>query len=91
MYLVGIGFISAAAALVYVVFVAVAWWWSGSQYVGWGAQAMPYAAMLWVALRWARLMGLALVGWLLLVVLVTWPRFPHKAVEFLRGIADIFK
>ena len=90
-YLTGAGCVPLSVAVGYALLVAAIWWWSQSPYVGWGAQAIPYAAMLWVALRWVRWLGVFLVGWLLLVVVVTWPRFPHKTAEFLRGMKALFR
>jgi phosphatidylglycerophosphate synthase len=61
-----------------------------SIHVGMLVQAPPYAMMLYVALRFATLQGGIAVAWILLAVIVTWPRFPNETVPgFLRGMREL--
>jgi len=63
-------------------------------FLRWGIQRSPgmlfqtpiYAWFLWITLRDARSYGLALIGWILTIIIVTWPRFPKQVIPgFLAG------
>ena len=61
-----------------------------SRQLGMVVQAPPYAGIIYVALRDAQNYGLLAVGYVLLVVAATWPRFPQVVVpQFLEGIRDL--
>ncbi|HIC88759.1 MAG TPA: CDP-alcohol phosphatidyltransferase family protein [Anaerolineae bacterium] len=55
-------------------------WHYRAPVLGMALQAPPYGGMLWVALRQAFLYGLLAIGWIVLTVIVTWPRFPRQVV-----------
>ncbi len=53
-------------------------------------QAPIYGWLIYVALGAERLWGWALVGWVTLAVVLTWPRFPRMIIpEFLAGMASV--
>jgi len=91
-YLALAGFLSTWLAVAYVLAAAAALWHSGSLHLAWGVQALPYGAMIWTAWQVAPPYGLLLVAWIGLVLVATWPRFPHRVLpEFLAGMRDLFK
>ncbi|MGB8952343.1 MAG: CDP-alcohol phosphatidyltransferase family protein [Candidatus Aminicenantales bacterium] len=92
LYLWLAGFLSTAIGAGYLIFSCASLWLTGSMYVGWGIQVVPFAAMIGTAVVHARPFGWMLIAWLCIIVVVTWPRLPReKAPEFLRGIALLFR
>lgn len=92
-YLVGAGFLAPVYALAYVLL-----WGLIFQRWGWRREpAMLFQApiYLWfivVALRDATIAGWCLVGWILAVVALTWPRFPQEVVPgFLAGMQSVLR
>ncbi|MCD6401936.1 MAG: CDP-alcohol phosphatidyltransferase family protein [Anaerolineales bacterium] len=66
--------------------------WTRSVHVAWAVQAIPYLMMIITVYVYTKVFAIILVTWLLLVTLVTWPRFTQEKVpEFLGGIAKLFK
>ena len=54
-------------------------------------QAPIYGWFLFIVLRYEPAQGLLLVGWIAVLVLITWPRFPREVVpDFLNGMKLIF-
>jgi cardiolipin synthase len=89
-YLTLAGYLTLKAALGYVVVCVVVLWYFRSPHLGWTIQAPPYAGMVYAALRDAPRYGLMIVGYLVLVVVVTWPRFPQRVVpQFLEGMRNL--
>ena len=65
-------------------------WHYRSQHVAWAIQALPYAAIIYTALRYALPYGLAAVGYILLMLIATWPRFLQVTIpQFFRGIGSL--
>jgi cardiolipin synthase len=61
-----------------------------SRQLGMVVQAPAYAGIIYVALHDAQSFGLAAVGYVLLVVAATWPRFPRVVVpQFLDGMRTL--
>ncbi len=61
-----------------------------SRQLGMVVQAPPYAGIVFVALRDARNYGWLAVGYVLLVVAATWPRFPKVVIpQFLDGMRNL--
>ena len=90
-YLTLAGFLSPWLAVAYGLAAAVALWRFGSAHLAWGVQALPYGAMIWTSWRMVPTCGLLLVGWIVLVVVATWPRFPrHTLPGFLNGVRDLW-
>ena len=52
-------------------------------------QAPVYGWFIWTALRQAPAAGLWLVGWILAMLVITWPKFPNEVIPgFLAGMRD---
>ena len=84
------GFIPIWGSATYALIAAALMYHFRSQHLGWAIQAPPYAVMLYVALRYAPLHGGIAVAWIVLTVIVTWPRFPQETVPtFLRGMRNL--
>jgi len=67
-------------------------WYFKSEYLAWAFQAPPYGMMILVALKHAPTYGMLLIVWIVIVVIITWPRFPKYTLpEFLRGMRALFK
>lgn len=91
-YLTFAGFIPPWAGLAYLLISAVLLWITRSSAVGMVLQAPPYGLMLYLALHHGLLVGSVAIAYLLLVIIVTWPRFPKQTVPgFLRGMRDLGK
>lgn len=89
-YLTFARFVPLWAGLTYLLISVALLWYLRSTYIGMAVQAAPYAVMLYVALRYATLQGAIAVAWLVLALIVTWPRFPNETVpNFLRGMRDL--
>lgn len=55
-------------------------------------QAPIYGWFIWTALRHAPIYGLSMMVWIILVVIITWPRFAKEVVPgFLQGFQAIRK
>jgi len=89
-YLTLSGYVSIAIALSYVSMTGALVWRFRSRSLAMAAQAPVYLIVLYLALRDAPLYGALAVGWILLVTVVTWPRFPEMVVpEFLQGMREL--
>ncbi len=65
--------------------------WTRSIHVTSAFMAISYGTFLGISLRDVPSSGALLIGWLIFLVIVTWPRFLHKADEFLKGMRDLFQ
>jgi hypothetical protein len=91
-YLVLAGFVSPTIALGYGLGCAVLLGQTRSRHLAWAVQAPPYAAIILFALRDVPNYGLIAVGYVVLIVVATWPRFPRVVVpQFLAGVRDLAK
>lgn len=89
-YLTFSGYVSPAIAVSYILMTGALIWRFRSRALAMAAQAPVYAIMLYVALRDAPTCGALAVGWILLAVIVTWPRFPKTVVpEFIQGMREL--
>lgn len=89
-YLTLSGYLTLKAAVGYVVVCAALLWHFRSLHLGWAVQAPPYAGMFYAALRDAPRYGLMAIGYVALVVVATWPRFPKVVVpQFLEGMRNL--
>jgi len=89
-YLTFSGYVSPAIAVSYILMTGVLIWRFHSRALAMVAQAPVYAILLYLALRDAPTYGALAVGWILLTVIVTWPRFPETVVpEFLQGMREL--
>jgi cardiolipin synthase len=87
-YLVASGWVDGRLAAVYLVAWALIFWrWGLARSLGMLSQAPVYLGFLIVSVRWAPATGWWLVGWILAVVVITWPRFPKEVIPgFLEGM-----
>jgi phosphatidylglycerophosphate synthase len=89
-YLTFAGFVPLWAGVAYLAASAALLLLFRSRHVGMLVQASPYGLMLYTALRQATLQGGIAVAFILLAVILTWPRFPQETVpSFLRGMRDL--
>ena len=89
-YLALSSFVSPQLAITYVVLCGALLRHYRSLHLAWGVQAPPYACMLYVALRNAPTFGFIAVGYIALVVIATWPRFPQETIpQFLGGMRTL--
>lgn len=91
-YLTLAGYLTLKVAIGYVVICVALVWYFRSPHLGWAIQAPPYFGLICAALRDAPGYGLAVLGYIALVIVVTWPRFPQMVVpEFLEGMRNLAK
>ncbi len=84
------GYMTPQVAIAYAAGCAALLWHFRSLHLAWAAQTPPYAGMILVALREARPYGLAMLGYVALVIIVTWPRFPQTTIpQFLNGMHNL--
>jgi cardiolipin synthase len=89
-YLTLAHYVAPSTAIVYGLLCAALLGIFRSRQLGMVVQAPTYAGIIYVALRDAQNYGLLAVGYVLLVVAATWPRFPQVVVpEFLHGMRDL--
>lgn len=89
-YLWSAGYVSTSIGLGYFIVAGVLLIITRSVHVGWGIQAIPYGLMIYTTFIYAPTYAYILCGWILLIIIVTWPRFPQEKVpEFLQGIAQL--
>ena len=89
-YLVFSAFIPPWVGVAYLAIGAALLVYYRSAHMGMLVQALPYATILYVALRHAVLQGAIALAWILLAVILTWPRFPRESVPgFLQGMRDL--
>ncbi len=92
-YMAAAGFVSPLLASLYaLLWGAVFWRWGILRSLGMLYQAPIYGWFLYTALTLAPAAGFWMVGWILAVVVITWPRFPKEVVPgFLAGMRDAWK
>jgi len=91
-YLTLSGYLTLKATIAYVAVCVALLWYFRSVHLAWTVQAPPYAGMTYAALRDSPRYGLMIVGYVALVVVATWPRFPERVVpQFLEGMRTLGK
>jgi hypothetical protein len=81
LYMLEAGFLKWVVGGVYVlVWFVVFCYWGIHRSPGMLFQAPIYAWFIWIAFLQAALFGVALVIWITLAVVLTWPRFPNEVV-----------
>jgi phosphatidylglycerophosphate synthase len=90
-FLVASGFWEVWLAWAYILVWSVVFWhWGLQPALGMLFQAPIYARFIWVALHQSPWAGWMMVGWILLAVVLTWPKFPKMVVpSFLAGIHEV--
>jgi len=89
MYLVGTGFLAPIHAAIYLLLWGLIFWrWSWQRDPAMLFQAPIYLWFIVVAMRYAPQAGWWLIGYVAVVLVVTWPRFPREVVPgFLSGMS----
>lgn len=91
-YLALAGFVPPEIAVGYGIVCAVLLRLTRSRHLAWAVQAPPYAGIIYFALRDAQGYGLIAVGYVVLIIVATWPRFPQVMVpQFLAGVRELGK
>jgi hypothetical protein len=90
-YLLAAGYVDLRIAAVYLLIWALVFWrWGVPRSLGMLIQAPIYGWFLWVAMRDAPQAGGWVIGWIIAVIVVTWPKFPREVVPgFLSGMRDV--
>lgn len=85
------GFVDPSVAMVYLLIWALAFWrWGVPRELGEIYQAPIYAWFIYTALISAPSSGWLLIGWILIAVVITWPKFPRVIVPaFLEGMRQM--
>jgi hypothetical protein len=93
MYLVGAGFLEPTYAAVYILLWGLIFWrWGWQRGPAMLFQAPIYLWFIVVAIRYAPQVGWWLIGYVAVVVVITWPRFPREVVPgFLSGMSKLIK
>jgi len=80
------------AALYLVLWLFILWHWGIMRSLGMLFQAPIYGWFIWVALREQFVAGLGIVLWIVVIVVLTWPKFPQMVVPgFLKGMRDVIE
>lgn len=92
-YLLASGFVDLSIGGAYLlVWALVFWQWGIQRSLGMLFQTPIYAWFLWVSLREIPIYGFLMVGWILAVIILTWPRFPQEVIPgFLAGFESLSK
>ncbi|MEW5987248.1 MAG: hypothetical protein AB1791_11480 [Chloroflexota bacterium] len=90
-YLVAAGFLSwAAAGLYLLLWLVIFWRLGGFRSLEMLVQAPIYGWFIWVALRHAPQAGRWIIAWIVAAIIVTWPHFPRDIVPgFLAGMRQV--
>jgi phosphatidylglycerophosphate synthase len=91
-YLIIAGFLNLSVALIYLLFWGAYFLRAGiPRSMGMLFQAPIYGWFIYVAILHATSAGLMLSAWVVVAVIVTWPRFPQEVIPgFLHGMRDFF-
>ena len=87
-YMAGAGFVDLRLLGLYCLMCALAfWYWGFHRSLGMLIQAPIYGWFIWVALQKVPTVGVWLIIWILVTLILTWPRFPNEIVPgFLTGM-----
>ncbi len=90
-YLLASGLVNRWLAVAYFLSVALVYWYMGfPRSLGMLIQAPVYGWFIWVALREAPKVGRWMLVWIVVAVIITWPRFPKEIVpDFVGGMRSL--
>jgi len=90
-YMLGAGFVDIRLLGYYaLICVLMIWYWGFNRSLGMLIQAPIYGCFIWVSLQKEPSVGIWLVIWILVVVIITWPRFPNEVIPgFLTGMKEV--
>ena len=92
-YMLLAGFIDIQVIGVYILlWVLIFWRWGQMRSLGMLFQAPIYGYFIYSSMRIAPLAGSWMIGWIVAVTVITWPRFPREVVPgFLDGMRSVFR
>jgi phosphatidylglycerophosphate synthase len=92
-YLAAASFIPWLAAVLYLVFWSLLFWWRGGAFaLGILFQIPIYVSFIYVLLRDAAPYALLFIGWIVVAVIASWPKFPKVMVPgFLNAVGDLIQ
>jgi len=92
-YMLLAGFIDIQVIGVYILlWVLIFWRWGQMRSLGMLFQAPIYGYFIYSSMRIAPLAGSWMIGWIVAVTVITWPRFPREVVPgFLDGMRSVFQ
>ena len=72
--------------------VLIFWRWGNMRSLGMLFQAPIYGYFIYISMRLAPLVGGWMIGWIVAVLIITWPRFPNEVVPgFLSGMKAVMQ
>ncbi|MGD8605003.1 MAG: CDP-alcohol phosphatidyltransferase family protein [Anaerolineales bacterium] len=88
-YLVLAGYVPAAGALVFLLFLTRVWFWHSHQ-LAWPLYALPYAFLLVFAFQEITAYGRLMGAYILTMLVVSWPRLQHEFLpEFFEAVQSV--
>lgn len=90
-YMLAASYVEMWVGILYLlVWMLVFWRYGMLSGLGKAFQAPIYGWFIVIALRHAQPYGIALIGWILIALLITWPKFPESIIpDFLSGFKRI--
>jgi cardiolipin synthase len=92
-FMVTAGMVDLAVAIVYLlVWSLIFLYWGVPKVFGMLAQAPIYGWFIWMALHNAPVSGWCIIAWILITLVLTWPKFPREMLPgFLGGMSDVLR
>jgi cardiolipin synthase len=92
-YLLLSGFVDLQIVGVYaLLWILIFWRWGNMRSLGMLFQAPIYGYFIYISMRLAPAVGSWMIGWIVAVTIITWPRFPREVVPgFLSGMRAVFQ
>jgi hypothetical protein len=90
-YMFSVGFVDFRLLGIYCFFcVLIFWHWGFHRSLGMLFQAPIYGWFIWVAIQKVPTVGIWLVLWIVVLMILTWPRFPNEVIPgFLTGMKEV--
>ena len=90
-YMLAAGFVDVRVAGIYMlIWVLIFWRWGAASVLGMLFQAPIYGWFVWVAIREVPTIGMWLIVWIVVAIILTWPKFPNMIVPgFLGGMREL--
>lgn len=92
-YMLLAGFVDLQVVGVYILlWVLIFWRWGNMRSLGMLFQTPIYGYFIYISMRLAPLVGGWMIGWIVAVMIITWPRFPKEVVPgFLNGMKAVMQ
>lgn len=92
-YMLLSGFVDLQVIGVYILlWILIFWRWGNMRSLGMLFQAPIYGYFIYISMRLAPAVGSWMIGWIVAVTIITWPRFPKEVVPgFLSGMKAVFQ